>query len=221
MSFVKKNLAWIIPVGIVGVLLICFLGALQARADTRSTAVHMETQLSAQYDNNRIELSNIKATFYSTISVANLKSDKMDQLIEDAVKGRYDGQSTAAGAAGKGTLFSAVVEAYPQLGENYALYDKIAQFLIDARKSYAQDQMKLRDMLRAYDLWRNDSGFLGLHPLWVSWAGVPTSNLKATVNGTVVTGQAAEDQMSKLVLTSDAQKSYDTGVDTPEQAPTH
>lgn len=197
---------------VVILLVVGFVGKINS---VQKDAIGRETTLSAQYDANRIKLSQIKTTFYSSLDVANLKSDKMDTIIEDAVKGRYDGHTSAQ--PGGGSLFSAIVEAYPQIGNNLALYDKIVDFLMSERKEYAQLQVKLRDMIREYDTWRK-SGIV--HRLFVGLAGAPTDALEAQANGVTLSGEAALQQMKRLVIASDAQHSYDTGVDEGERVPT-
>ena len=56
----------------------------------RSESVKREAQLSAQYQSNQNYLSTYISGFYEQIGVANLKSEKMDQILSDAVKGRYE-----------------------------------------------------------------------------------------------------------------------------------
>ena len=206
--------ALIIGGAAVAVVLLLVVGVVAKINSVQKDAIGRETTLSAQYDANRIKLSQIKTTFYSSLDVANLKSDKMDQIIEDAVKGRYDGNTSAK--PGTGSLFSAIVEAYPDLSNNLNLYDKIVDFLMTERKEYAQQQTKLRDMIREYDTWRK-SGVL--HRFWVGLAGAPTDALEAPANGVTLTGEAALQQMKRLVIHSGAQEAYDTGVDDGERVP--
>jgi hypothetical protein len=209
-----KNKGLIIGASIAVAVIIVIISFVSAINSTQKQAIKQETTLSAQYDANRIKLSQIKTTFYSSLDVANLKSDKMDQIIEDAVKGRYDGHTSAQ--PGGGSLFSAITEAYPDLSNNLNLYDKIVDFLMSERKEYAQYQTKLRDMLRDYDTWRK-SGFV--HKFFVGLAGAPTDSLEAYANGVTLHGAAAEEQMKRLVISADAQGSYDSGVDTGERVP--
>jgi hypothetical protein len=196
-------------VALVLILIFSIIGKINS---VQKDAIQRETTLSAQYDANRIKLSQIKTTFYSSLDVANLKTDKMDKIIEDAVKGRYDGNTSAQ--VGTGTLFSAITEAYPDLGQNMQLYDDIVHFLMSERKEYAEYQTKLRDMIREYDTWRK-SGIV--HRWFVGLAGAPTDALEAQANGVTLTGEPALQQMKRLVISSDAQQSYDTGVDTGER----
>jgi hypothetical protein len=167
--------------------------------------VNYETQLNAQYLDNQNELGAYISGFYEQVGVANLKSQKMDQILTDAVKGRYDGNASSA-QVGRGQLFSAIQEAYPNI--DLSVYDKILNYVQAGRTAYKDKQSKLLDMLRNYDNWRK-SGLI--HSKLVSMMGFPSGALQAHISATVVTGAAAEAQMYVIVLPSDAAKAYQTG----------
>ncbi len=180
---------------------------------TRNAGVRQEAALNAQYLDNQNELSSFKASFYEQIGVANLKSEKIDEIITDAVKGRYDGKM-APGTGG--AMFSAIAEAYPDIKGQLDVYDKIVDFIRASREAYKQKQTKLLDMLRAYDTWRRE-GFV--RSFFVSQFGFPSSGLEARIGTDVKRGQEALDRMYIIVLTKDAKDSYETGIDTPVQVP--
>lgn len=205
----KKSLIILIVVGVVlGAIGLGFYGYANG---INSDGVKMESSLNAQYLDNQNELSSYKTSFYEQIGVANLKSDKMDQIIEDAVKGRYDGKM-APGTGG--AMFSAITEAYPNV--NLDIYDKIVDFIRASREAYKQKQSKLIDMLRAYDNWRRD-GLVRKH--FVRMMGFPSDGLEARIGKTVTRGQAALDQMWTIVTTDDTKKAYETGTDAPLTVP--
>ena len=177
---------------------------------TRSTAVQLENGLNAQYLANQNELSSYQAGFYEQLGVANLKSDKMDKIISDAVKGRYDGKM-APGTGG--AFFSAISEAYPEIGTSLDIYDKIVDYVAAKREAYKQAQNKLLDMLRTYDTWRQD----GLLRSFVvaNVLGVPSDRLEARIGTDVKRGAEARDRMFLIVITEDARDAYQTGTDKP------
>ncbi|MBX3152059.1 hypothetical protein KF728_18010 [Candidatus Obscuribacterales bacterium] len=179
---------------------------------TRNEGIRMETSLSAQYLDNQNELSAFKSSFYEQIGVANLKSDKLDQILEDAVKGRYEGKMEPGTG---GAMFSAITEAYPDLKGQLDLYDRIVDFVRAGREAYKQKQSKLIDMLRAYDLWRQE----GLIKSFFLGKFFPSQALKARIGSNVQSGQQALDQMYIIVLTSDTKKAYETGTDEPMKVP--
>jgi len=169
--------------------------------------VQRETRLSAQYSDNQNELSKFQSGFYEQMGIANLKSDKMDQILSDAVKGRYDNAPQGQG----GQFFSAMVEAYPDLA-GLNSYDKIMDYVSAGRESYKQQQSKLLDMIREYDTWRR-SGLI--HRQLVKISGFPSSDLRAQIGARAVTGDAALEQMRLIVTTSTTQEAYTTGTMEP------
>lgn len=182
----------------------------------RNEGVGLETQLNAQYLANQNELSTFVSSFYEQVGVANLKSEKMDQIITDAVKGRYEGDG--GGGYGQGSpFFSAIVESYPDV-KSLDIYDKIVSFVQSGRESYKNKQDKLLDQMRAYDTWRR-TGLVRSQV--VATLGFPSENLEARVGAKVVTGAAAREQMLLIVTTSDTKKAYETGTMEPLKVPSN
>lgn len=197
-------------VAVVGVVALALYGYVNG---VRNEGLSMETQLSAQYLANQNELSTYVSSFYEQVGVANLKSEKMDQIITDAVKGRYEGEG---GGYGQGSpFFSAIVEAYPDV-KGLDIYDKIVTFIQAGREAYKAKQDKLLDQLRGYDLWR-EQGLLRSQV--VQFLGFPSKNLKAQIGTKVARGDDALAQMYLIVTTSDTKKAYETGTMEPLKVP--
>jgi len=209
-NFVMKPWMWVTG-GILIVLIIASVSIYGSLNGIQTTGVDYETQLNAQYLDNQNELGAYISGFYEQVGVANLKSDKMDKILSDAVKGRYDSNNTSA-QVGNGQLFSAIKEAYPDLGTNLNLYDKILNYVQAGRTAFKNKQSKLLDLLRSYDNWRK-SGLM--HSKFVSWMGFPSDALEAHLGATVLTGRNAEAQMYIIVLLSDAAQAYQTGTLAP------
>ena len=197
----------------VGVLLLLVMTMYGKFNGINKDGVKRETALSAQYQDNQNELSKFQSGFYEMLGVADAKSAQMDKILSDAVKGRYENGSSAAvpGAAGNTALFSAMVEAYPDLSGLDA-FDKIIDYAAAGRESYKQQQSKLLDMLREYDTWRR-SGLI--HKQFVKVSGFPSSDLRAQIGAKAVTGEAALEQMRLIVTTSSTQEAYTTGTQEP------
>ncbi len=205
---------WMYIVGAIAVAFIFVSVSIYSTFNTiQQEGVDQETALTAQYLDNQNELSAYVSGFYEQIGIANLKSDKMDQILLDAVKGRYDGKTSAQ--PGQGQLFSAIKEAYPDLN-GLNIYDKIVDYVRAGRESYKQKQSKLLDMLRAYDRWRQ-SGII--HSKLVVLTGFPSHALRAQIGVNATFGEQALSQMYVIVLTSDAIKAYQTGVQDPLPMP--
>ena len=179
----------------------------------RSESVKREAQLSAQYQSNQNYLSTYISGFYEQIGVANLKSEKMDQILSDAVKGRYE---KSGGFSQGGGFFSAILEAYPNLA-GLNIFDKIVEYISGQRAGYRDIQDKLLDMLRSYYTWRQD-GFVQSF-IVSSVIGVPTDRLEARLSDGALHGAAARDKMYQIVLASQAQEAYKTGTMDPLAVP--
>lgn len=172
--------------------------------------VKLEQALTAQYKDNQNELSAFISGFYETLGVADQKSEKINAILTDAVKGRYEEGSSASPANGQ--MISALVEAYPDLGQNMQSYDKVIDYVVSGREAYKQDQSKLLDMLRAYDTWR-ESGLIDSK--LVSLTGFPSHRLEANTSNIRVSGMDARNRMYDIVLTGDANTAYETGTMDP------
>ncbi len=168
--------------------------------------VDYETQLTSQYLANQSKLSAYVSGFYEQLQIADRKSDKIDKILLDAVKGRYDNPNSNAKVNG-GQVFSAIVEAYPDL-KGLDIYDKLIVYVQAERENYHQMQTKLLDMLRGYNKWRK-SGII--HSRMVSFMGFPSDNLEARVGRNVTRGLAAVDQMLQIVIDSKTYEAYQNG----------
>lgn len=197
----------LVTVGILALILVLGIGLYNKANSIQKTAVKMEKPLNAQYQDNQAELSKFQSGFYEQMGIADAKSAKMDEILANAVSGRYE-----AGPQGQGgQMFSAMVEAYPDLA-GLNIYDKILDYVAAGRQSYKEQQTKLLDMISAYEQW-SESGII--HSRLADMMGVPTQGLEARINTKVLKGQAALDQMKLIVTTSTAQQAYTTGTMEP------
>lgn len=204
-------------IGIAAIASVLFLGAvilgLYGYANGLwNTTIEKETALNAQYQSNQNYLSSYISGFYEQVGVANLKSDKMNEILLDAVKGRYE---SSGGFKPNGAMFSAIAEAYPNL--DLKLYDKIVQYIQSKREGYRLQQDKLLDMVRSYDQFRQ-SGLIQ-RIIISSFVGAPTDALEARVGTQVWHGKDAREKMLLIVLTADTKQAYETGTMGPLQVP--
>lgn len=179
----------------------------------RSESVAREYALNAQYLSNQNYLSAYISGFYEQLGVAKAKSDKLDQILTDAVKGRYE---DSGGFKANGAFFSAIVEAYPDLA-GLNVYDKIVDYVASQREGYRGIQDKLLDMLRSYDTWRQDG--LIQSKIVSGILGIPSERLEARIGTDVKRGLEARERMYTIVLASQAKKAYETGTLEPLQVP--
>lgn len=210
MTFVKNHKGLVIGGAIVALLLIIVVSFISSINGTRNTLIQKEQSLVGEYKSNQNELSTYTNQVKESLGVADLGNDKVGQILKDAISGRYDGNMQPGTG---GSMFSAISEAYPDLTANTAMYSKVQDQVIAGRNSYKNTQNKLIDRARDYETWTQSDivrSFIVKNVL-----GAPTQNLKITIGETTLRGQDALDKLSQPIMSSDAIKSYDTGVSDP------
>ncbi len=199
----------IIGLGILGLLVAGAVGLFMYANTVYNQGVQYENELNALYQDNQNVYSTFKTKVYEALGIANLKMDKLDQVIKDAVEGRYKDKDMKPGTGG--ALFSSIKEAYPDVGNNTAIYDKIVDILNEGRTEFKNSQTRLLDRIRAYNVWRES----GLIRSMITESKFPSNHLEARIGKKSVYGKEALDQMKTIVTSSDTQKSFDTGTDEP------
>jgi hypothetical protein len=185
--------------------------------------VEHETTLSAGYQSNQLELDTYVKTIKEAVGIANVKSDKIDQILHDAVIGRYgdsrqnlDGTTPPKNGQG-GSFISAIVEAYPDIKGQLNVYDRIVDKVFAGREAFKQKQNLLLDRARAYDRWMNT----GLVQSFIikRMIGCPTDLLEARVGNSVKHGRDAFDQIKLVVTSSGTNEAFNTGNDEGVEIP--
>lgn len=199
----------LIVLGVIfGLFLLATISVYSYLNGLRSVSVQKENQLNAQYLDNQNRLSEYVSGFYEQLGLANLKSEKMDQIISNAVSGRYGDD----GFSSDGAFFAAVKEAYPDLA-GLDIYDKIADYVKAKRAEFRGVQSKLLDMINSYDAWRQD----GMTQSWVikNILNIPSNRLVAQIGDIEYYGEEALRQMKKIVLAGQAVEAFKSGVMAP------
>lgn len=178
----------------------------------RNEVIRQETQLSAEYLDNQNVLSAYVTAFYEQVGIADRKSDQLDRIITDAIKGRYQGDTSAQ--PGGGALFSAIQEAYPQI--DLSTYDKIQDFIVKSRGEFKGEQTQLLKLVEAYQNYLNQGL---LKSIVINFLGYPSDNLTARVDGRVIKGDAALEQIQQIVLDDNTSKAFGTGKMNPLSVP--
>jgi hypothetical protein len=199
----------IIGGSVVGLVLAVCLGFFIWFNNIDADGVAQETELSSEYLDCQNYLSNYVSKFYESVGIANLKSDKINQILQDAVKGRYTEATT--GKQDRQAMVSVIKEAYPDL--KMEQYDKIIDIISAGRDAFRNKQSKLLDMLRSYDNWVKGGGFI--HKWATKRGGFPSRALEARIGKDVVTGAEARDRMWTIVTTESTRQAYETGTMDP------
>jgi hypothetical protein len=196
----------LVMIGVAALALIILLVTVSGFFSTRSGVIQRENTIMAQYKQNQTVLSTYVNGLPEAIGVANLKMEKIRAVMSEAIQGRYETNPKP----GTGGLFSAIAEAYPQLG-NAEVYDRIVDYVTSKRQEFQDYQNKLQDVVREYNDYRKTGG--PMHLLYVKLAGAPTGNLEVTVGGDTLTGEEALKKIAQPIIASGAKKAFETGVD--------
>jgi hypothetical protein len=195
---------------IAGVLVFVVVGSIFiVKIGIDNTGNSKEVALNAQYLDNQNYLSDCVVRIRETAGVAKGETAAFDTVITNAVMGRYETGSTAQ--VGQGALFSAIVEAYPDLNTLGGTFDKLLVVINGCRTDYRGKQTQLLSLIKDYDTWR-----IGSLTNRLLAGGFPSENLQARVGEKVTTGSAALAQMNTIILVQDAENAYETGTLTPE-----
>ena len=209
MEFIKNNKGIVTIAGVVVVALVAVMGIYGYLNGLRNEGIRREAALVAQYQDNQNELSNYIVSFKESLGIAEQGADKIDQILLDAVKGRYDG-AMEPGTGGE--MFSAISEAYPDLTATTESYAKVQDLVVSGRAAYKNKQSLLLDKIRSYETWK-ESGFIQSSA--INALGFPSDRMEVRIGERTLTGDAALNEMKSLVLVSDAVKSYETHTTEP------
>jgi RNase P protein component len=178
--------------------------------DTRNEGRGLELALTARYKEVMTKYDQDRSVALDDLHIAGNKRDGLDQILRAGIETRKF--AGAGGAVDRNAIISAVREAYPDL-KQLGIYDKIADFVVKMRKSFAASQTQLAGEIQKYNSWRTTGSLL--HPLWVSVAGFPSKSLEIKLGAKTFTGAAALDKMSTVVMSGDSQVIFDTSTDKP------
>lgn len=210
MEFVNKHRGLVIGGAILIVFLIVGISFFSKYNGLRNTAISKETALVSQYQDNQNELSNYIVQFKESMGVADIGSERLEAILVEAVKGRYDGEMQPGTG---GTMFSAISEAYPDLTATAESYAKVQDLVVSGREAYKNKQSKLLDMIRDYDSWRKTDVFNS----WMitTFGLAPSDTLTITIGSGKLEKQEALDKIRQIVLVQESIDSYDTGIIEP------
>lgn len=174
----------------------------------RDERIDHEVGLNAQYPDNQNLLSEFVSGFYEQIGISNLKSEKIDKILKDALTGKFGDQ----GFKSNGSFISAFQEAGIDLtGLN--IYDKIIDYVQAKRPEFKNAQTNLLARINAYNAWRTRGAIRSLIIKYIVKA--PSQQLEARVGDKTYNGAEALEKMKQIVLTQKAVDAYDKGVMAP------
>ena len=176
---------WIILIAIVlsGIALYAHINSVY------NETIRREIPLSALYLENQNELSSYVSGFYEQIGIADRKSEAMNKILLDSVRGRYDN--------GGGLDLSGLT-----------IFDQMLPYIQEGRVKFKNRQSLLIDQVNAYKLWYRE----GFVRSMILSNFIPTRNLEARNGDVVHQGAAALAMMERIILDSTTKQAYETGV---------
>mgnify|MGYP001016388534 CR=1 FL=1 len=198
LNWIKSHLVIVIAAAVVLLLaLILFL----VNNGVTNTGNKREAGLNAQYLDNQNYLSDCLVKIRETANVTSAEADRFESVMVEVIKGRYEDRSP-----NPGSMFSAIIEDYPDLAPLSAAYERVHTVVVGCRTDYRDIQSKLLDELRSYDAWRT-----GSFTVRTFGGEYPSDNLEARVGTDVKTGTDARNAMYTIVLVKDAKDAYEDG----------
>lgn len=194
------------PIVLIILIIVLIVGNING---TRNTLIDKGTTMNAQYQANQAELDAFVKKVNEEFQIAGAKTAALDQVLSDAVKGRYDKDLSAATPGTGGGLINALQEAYPNLS-GLDVYDRIVTEISSGRENFKQVQVKLLDQIRDYKNYRSKGLF---HSWFVSQVGYP--QLQARIGKTVLTGKPALEQMQLIVTSGSTNQDFTSGTEAP------
>lgn len=211
LQFIKSHVGLVIGAIITVIALIVGISVFSSVNNARNGVITREQALITQYQDNQNELSAYILKFNETLGIADRQNDALNEVLLNAVKGRYDNDGLQPGTGG--SMFSAITEAYPDLSANSEAYMKVQDQIVAGREAYKNKQTKLLDMIRDYRTFIKTD----IYRAWLieTFIGAPTDDLRIVENNQVYEGKTALDKISQIVLTQDARDAYETGNQDP------
>lgn len=165
-----------------------------------------EATLNASFNGEVVALHTCTAKTARAAQVTKGQTDAVDKVLKDAVAGRYG----TGNNLDQGKLFSAMHEAYPDLGGLNKSFQDAMAIMVGCQDDFAASQGVVQARLADFAKWRTGS--------WTvrTFGGndFPNDNLVVNIAGMDrLTGQQALDLMSRPIADADTANAIKTGTD--------
>ncbi|MFY9227893.1 MAG: hypothetical protein WAO28_01005 [Candidatus Microsaccharimonas sp.] len=196
---------WLIAGGAFVVALVVGLSVFFTYQNVISTGNQKEANMSSLYAQGATTLSTCLVQTSQAANVAQAESEALQEVFASAIAARYD---TPAGQIDEGALFSAIVEAYPDVTGLEETFQQVISVIVGCRTDYANAQALVQVAVKDFNSWRTGS--------WVvrTFGGseFPNDNLYIAIGDTEVYGQEAYEIMRKPIVDNSTITAYEEGV---------
>lgn len=167
-----------------------------------SAAERKQAALSAQGEVAVATLGDCTLKIRESFGIADAQSERINSIIADAVRGRYDGDTSAN--PGGGEFFSAIREAYPNI--DLSAFNDAQSIAVGCREDFKQQQIKTQSMIADFKAWKRGS--------WKNRtfaSEFPNDNFTVRKGDATLRGIEALDHLSRVIVPSTANDATDTG----------
>lgn len=169
----------------------------------KSNGNKKEADLSASYANGAVYLSKCVVKTKQAADVATAQTAALDKVLKDAVAGRY---GIGGNNMDKGKLFSAIVEAYPNVNGLSKTFDHVMTVIVGCQDDFGNYQSVVQDKVRDFNSWRTGSWLTRSYA-----ADFPNENMYVRLPGVNLVGAAAYDKIQQPIVDATTSSTYKTG----------
>lgn len=163
----------------------------------------MEATMSAQYADGANYLSSCLVQTSQAANVAGAESEALQEVFATAIGSREYGEGSNVD---EGALFSAIVEAYPDVSGLEETFQQVIAVIVGCRSDFAQKQTVVLASVERFNQWRTGD--------WtVRWLGgeFPNDNLYISVGSLDLRGQEALAVMQDPIVDNSTIAAYEEG----------
>ncbi len=215
LEWIKKHMPAVIGVAAILLLVLGLLVIPYAlRQGVISDGNSQEADISAVYKDAQNYFSACETKTFQSAGIVKGQVKAFDQIISDAVKGRYQDTPQSPDASAQFAIqVKAIQERYPDLKSLGNNFDNLLAVVNGCQSDFRDSQSKLLSQLAAFNKWRTGSWSVRTF----GGSKFPNDNLEAAVTGQpTLTGKEALAKMRELVLTAGTADAYTTGTVVPK-----
>jgi hypothetical protein len=169
------------------------------------TANQKENALNREYKTCWLMLGQYYTDAENALGIAKSNTDALDKIVKDVALGNNAAYTSMPLNTPGNPVYVAIERAYPDLHSVSDVYKEAGAVMFGDFQNYSAETQKLLTMIEDFDNYRT-----GFNAIWLS--GYPDHLLSADAgNGTILHGQAAEDQMGKIITNTKVAASYSSG----------
>lgn len=203
---ILKKYWWAVAVAALILVVIIVMAILNSIQGTFNEGERREQDLTALYNSSQVSLSTCLDQGRTAAQVTEEEYEKIEEILVNAAGARYTDESTASTVIGGGTLFSAVVEAYPQIDQRS--WQNLQTVVVGCRDEFQGSQDRIQAAAAEYNRWRvSNDIFNG----WIKGQFPSNELMVMTPAGKPLYAMSAYVQITQVVTAEEAKLAFETG----------